>query len=132
VLAQWGIVYDQPIILNHRPAGAAIEGALRQDLVDLERVAVDTRTALRISPWRSPSWSALTCVSDWPAGLKDRKLYLPRGLDIPDRLRPIAHETISRRAITRGGEPLLRIAASVRTGWVSATYVVDRFGSASR
>jgi hypothetical protein len=43
VLDQWGIVYGQPIILNHRQAGAAVEGALRQDLVDLERVSVDTQ-----------------------------------------------------------------------------------------
>ena len=30
VLDQWGILYDQPIVLNRRQAGAAIEGALRQ------------------------------------------------------------------------------------------------------
>ncbi|GAC1402279.1 MAG: hypothetical protein NVSMB52_16210 [Chloroflexota bacterium] len=35
VLDQWGIVYDQPIVLNRRQAGAAIEGAIRQDVVDL-------------------------------------------------------------------------------------------------
>jgi hypothetical protein len=29
VLDQWGILYDQPIVLNRRQAGAAIEGALR-------------------------------------------------------------------------------------------------------
>jgi hypothetical protein len=49
VLDQWEIIYDQPIVLNHRQAGAAIEGALRQDLVDLERVAVDTQ---RLYPFR--------------------------------------------------------------------------------
>jgi hypothetical protein len=43
VLDQWAIFYDQPIVLGKRQAGAAIEGALRQTLVDnLERVAVDT------------------------------------------------------------------------------------------
>jgi len=47
-------------------------------------------------------------------------------------LRPIARETISRRVITKGWDPLLRIAASVKSGWVSATYVIDRFASASR
>ena len=30
VLDQWGILYDQPIVLNRRQAGPAIEGALRQ------------------------------------------------------------------------------------------------------
>ena len=43
VLDQWGIFYDQPIVLNRRQAGAAIEGALRQRQVErIERVAVDT------------------------------------------------------------------------------------------
>ncbi|SAL38385.1 transposase Tn3 family protein [Caballeronia udeis] len=27
---RWGIFYDQPIILNERQAGAAIEGVVRQ------------------------------------------------------------------------------------------------------
>jgi TnpA family transposase len=52
----------------------------------------------------------------WLAGLKDRKLYLPRGVVIPARLQPIARETVSRRAIAKEWEPLLRIAASVKTG----------------
>lgn len=130
VLDQWGIVYDQPIILNQRQAGAAIEGALRQDLVDLERVAVDTHGFTHFAMALAKLVGFDLCPR--LAGLKDRKLYLPRGLAIPARLRPLARETVSRRAIAKGWEPLLRIAASVKTGWVSATYVVDRFGSASR
>lgn len=130
VLDQWGIVYDQPVILNHRQAGAAIEGALRQDLVDLERVAVDTHGFTHFAMALAKLVGFDLCPR--LAGLKDRKLYLPRGLAIPARLRPLARENVSRRIIAKGWEPLLRIAASVKTGWVSATYVVDRFGSASR
>ena len=37
VLDQWGILYDQPIVLNRRQVGAAIEGALRQRQVDAAR-----------------------------------------------------------------------------------------------
>ena len=41
VLDQWGILYDQPIVLNRRQAGAAIEGALRQQHApDLERAVI--------------------------------------------------------------------------------------------
>jgi TnpA family transposase len=130
VLDQWGIVYDQPIILNHRQAEAAIEGALRQDQVDLERVAVDTHGFTHFAMVLAKLIGFDLCPR--LAGIKDRKLYLPRGLDIPDRLRPIARETVSRRAIAKRWEPLPRIAASVKSGWVSATYVIDRFGSASR
>jgi TnpA family transposase len=42
VLDQWGIVYDQPLLLATRQAGAAIEGAVRQSITRLERLAVDT------------------------------------------------------------------------------------------
>jgi hypothetical protein len=42
VLDQWGIIYDQPLLLATRQAGAAIEGAVRQSITHLERLAVDT------------------------------------------------------------------------------------------
>ena len=42
VLDRWGIVYDQPLLLGTRQAGAAIEGAIRQTITRLARPAVDT------------------------------------------------------------------------------------------
>ena len=42
VLNQWGIVCDRPLLLATRRAGAAIEGAVRQSVTRIERVAVDT------------------------------------------------------------------------------------------
>ena len=42
LLDQWTVIYDQPIVLNRRQAAAAIEGAMRQRHVELERPAVDT------------------------------------------------------------------------------------------
>jgi len=65
------------------------------------------------------------------AKLKRRKLDLPRGLDVPEVLRPCVAETASRRAIARGWEGLLRLAASVKHGWYPATEALDRFGSAA-
>ena len=81
VLDQWGILYDQPIVLNRRQAGAAIEGALRQRQVgQLERVAVDTHGFTHFA-------MALAKVAGFDlcprlARLRRRRLYLPRGLDI--------------------------------------------------
>ena len=66
------------------------------------------------------------------AGLGSRKLYLPRGLKVPASLQPVVREVLSTRAISWGWDPLLRIAASTKTGWCSATYILDRFGSAAR
>jgi hypothetical protein len=57
VLDQWGIVYDQPLLLSTRQAGAAIEGAVRQSLTRLERLAVDTHGYTDFG-WPSPSSSA--------------------------------------------------------------------------
>ena len=46
VLDRWGIVYDQPIVLNERQAGVAIEGVERHnhsdDRIRLSLLAVDT------------------------------------------------------------------------------------------
>jgi TnpA family transposase len=65
------------------------------------------------------------------ANLKKRKLYLPRGLKVPEVLRPCVAEIVSRRAIARGWEGFLRLAASVKHGWSPATEALDRFGSAA-
>jgi TnpA family transposase len=130
VLDQWGILYDQPIVLNRRQAGPAIEGALRQQHVDrLERVAVDTHGFTHFAMALAKLVGFDLCPR--LARLKKRKLYLPRGLDVPEGLRPCVVETVSRRAIARGWEGLLRLGASVKHGWYPATEALDRFGSAA-
>jgi TnpA family transposase len=130
VLDQWVILHDQAVVLNRRQAGAAIEGALRHESVDLHRVAVDTHGHTHFGM----ALANLVGFDLAPrlAGMNKRKLYLPRGLNIPATLRPIVSETVSLSAITQGWDPLLRIAASTKSGWCSATYVLDRFGSAAR
>jgi TnpA family transposase len=100
VLDQWGIIYDQPIVLNHWQAGPAIEGALRQELVSLERVAVDTHGFSYFAEALAKLVGFDLCPR--PAGLKDRKLYLPRGFDVPDRLRPVTSVSVSEHTIERG------------------------------
>jgi len=130
VLDQWGIIYDQPIVLNKRQAGAAIEGALRQNLVDLERLAVDTHGFTHFGM----AVAKIVGVDLCPrlADIKDRKLYMPRGIRVPDRLRPIVSQTVAKRAIIHGWDDLLRVGASVKSGRCSAPYIVERYGSAGR
>src|SRR3954447_583481 len=130
VLDQWGILYDQPIVLNRRQAGAAIEGALRQRQVDqLKRVAVDPHGFTHFAMTLAKMVQFDLCPR--LAGLKKRRLYLPKGLTVPEILRPIVAETVSRRAISRGWDGLLRLGASVKHGWYPATEALDRFGSAA-
>ena len=131
VLDQWGILYDQPIVLNRRQAGAAIEGALRQQHVpDLERVAVDTHGFTHFAMTLAKLVGFDLCPR--LARLKTRRLYLTRGIKVPTVLQPIVAETVSRRAITRAWDGLLRLASSVRDGWYPATEALERFGSAAR
>ncbi len=130
VLDQWGILYDQPIVLNRRQAGAAIEGALRQQQVErLERVAVDTHGFTHFAMTLGKLVGFDLCPR--LARLKKRRLYLPKGLDVPEILRPIVAETVSRRKIGLGWDGLLRLGASVKHGWYPATEALDRFGSAA-
>ena len=131
VLDRWGIIYDQPIVLNRRQAGPAIEGALRQRQVEqLERVAVDTHGFTHFAMTLAKLVGFDLCPR--LARLKRRKLYLPKGLEVPEILRPLVAETVSRRAIGRGWDGLLRLGVSVKNGWYPATEALDRFGSAAR
>jgi TnpA family transposase len=95
----------------------------------LERVAVDTHgfTHFGMALARSVSFDLYPRL----ARLKKRRLYLPKGLNVPPILRPIVAETVSRRAIGRGWDEFLRLGASVKHGWYPATEALDRFGSAA-
>jgi TnpA family transposase len=66
------------------------------------------------------------------ARLGSRRLYLPRGLPVPDVLCLIVAKTVSKRMISRGWDGLLRLASSIGGGWCLATHVLDRFGSTAR
>jgi TnpA family transposase len=130
VLDQWGILYDQPIVLNRRQVGAAIDGALRQQQVERrERVAVDTHGFTHFGMTLAKMAGFDLCPR--LARLKKRRLYLPKGLDVPEILRPIVAATVSRRKAGLGWDGLLRLVASVKHGWYPATEALDRFASAA-
>jgi TnpA family transposase len=64
--------------------------------------------------------------------LAERKLYLPRGFNVPEGLEAVTVRRVSTAAIERGWDELLRLAASIRSGRVSATLALLRFGSAAQ
>ncbi len=134
ILDQWSIFYDQPIVLNRRQAGAAIEGALRQTVVEtLKRVAVDTHGFTHFAMTTAKFAGFDLCPR--LAHLKTRKLFLPQGFKgkVPNVLRPvIAPERISRRAVGKGWDGLLRVTASVKEGWYPATDALEQYGSAAQ
>jgi TnpA family transposase len=134
VLDQWPIFYDQPIVLGKRQAGSAIEGALRQTVVEkLERVAVDTHgfTYFAMAVGKFCGFDLCPRL----AGIRSRKLYLPRGYGgvVPDVLKPIiARETISKAVIARGWDGFARLSASIRDGWYPAPDALEQYGSVSQ
>jgi len=127
VLDQGGIVYDQPIVLNKRQAGAAIEGALRQRLSSLRRVAVDTHGFTHVAMCLAKLIGLDLCPR--LADLADRKLYLPKNFVAPAALCEIASPTVSLRVIERGWDAGVRIAASIDGGWCSPTQAIEKLGS---
>ncbi|MEM6415956.1 MAG: Tn3 family transposase, partial [Pseudomonadota bacterium] len=130
VLDQWSIIYDQPIVLNRRQAGAAIEGALRQTTTTIDRLAVDTHGHTHFAMALAKCCGFDLCPR--LAGLHNRKLYLPKGFMVPNELKDIVSPSISTRTIANGWDGLLRLASSVQQGWVPATFAMDRFGSAAK
>ncbi|MDR6539704.1 hypothetical protein J2739_005506 [Variovorax soli] len=83
---RWGIVYDQPIVLNERQAGVAIEGVdsnnRGEDLMRLSLVAVDTHG------YTNPAMAIAKLLGfDLCPRLRDlaeRKLHLPRVFRVPE------------------------------------------------
>lgn len=134
VLDQHGIVYDQPIVLNERQAGPAIEGVVRYndstERVRLSLLAVDTHgytnPAMAIS--KLLGFDLCPRLRD----LSERKLFLPRSLEAPEGLDQVLVRDVSLKAITKGWNELLRLAASIRSGRVSANVALQRFGSAAQ
>jgi TnpA family transposase len=131
---RWGIVYDQPIVLNERQAGAAIEGVEQhnraEDRIRLSLLCVDTHgfTSVAMAVARLLGFDLCPRLRD----LAERRLYLPRPFSIPDKLDRVTERRVSLRAIERGWPELLRLAASIRSGRVSAALALQRFGAAAR
>jgi TnpA family transposase len=136
ILDQWAIAWDQPVLLGTRQAGAAIEGALRHSSTGavqhrgIERLAVDTHGYTHFAAGIGKALGIDLCVR--PSGLADRKLYLPRGFAVPDALIPITRCSVAPGTIVRGYDEFLRVAASLKHGWCSASWLIERFGSAAK
>ncbi|MBK7236340.1 MAG: Tn3 family transposase [Sterolibacteriaceae bacterium] len=126
VLDQWGIAYDQPIVLNRRQAGAAIEGVLLQRLVQIDRLAVDTHGYTDVAMGLARLLGFILCPR--LAMLRERKLYVAADQYVPKSLRAVVVR-ISLKNLHAQWDELLRLAASIREGWCSPSQVLARFGS---
>jgi TnpA family transposase len=130
VLDRWGIVYDQPLLLATRQAGAAIEGAVRQTITRLARLAVDTHGYTDFAMIIAKLLGFDLCPRLY--GMHDRHLHVPRGFNVPSAMVNLVRPDVSTASLLAGWDELLHVAATIEEGWRSATDVLERFGSAAR
>ena len=128
---RWGFFYDQPIVLNRRQAGAAIEGMVRQEAVeDIGQLAVDTHGFTYFAMLLAKLLEFDLCPH--LADLKHRRLHLPVGFAVPDVLKAIIDCDLDEAAMEKSFDEHVRIASSVRVGQCSAVQALDRYGSDAR
>jgi TnpA family transposase len=127
---RWGIFYAQPIVLNERQVGAAIEGVLRQQEIDVTQLAVDTHGYTDFG-MAFAHGSGLDLCPRLKA-LKDRHLFLPRGCEVPQILKPICQASLDFSQVPEHWDRWVHLIASAYSGHTSAINVLARFGSAAR
>jgi TnpA family transposase len=100
VLDRWGIVYDQPLLAATRQAGAAIEGAIRQTITRLARLAVDTHGYTDFAMIIAKLLGFDLCPRLY--SMHDRHLHVPRGFDVPSALANLVRQNVSTAPIVAG------------------------------
>jgi TnpA family transposase len=127
---RWGISYAQPFVLNERQAGVAIEGVLRQERMETSQLAVDTHgyTDFAMMLARLLGFDLCPRLKE----LKQRHLFLPRGMVIPAEIATVCEANVNTDLIEKHWDTLVHLAASVMTGNASAVAALARFGSAAK
>ena len=127
---RWGISYAQPMVLNDRQAGAAIEGVVRDERWETAQLAVDTHgyTDVAMALARGVGLDLCPRLKE----LSDRHLFLPRGSDIPENLKDICYAILDPAKAAKQWDPMVHLFASVHSGYSSAIHVLARYGSAAR
>ena len=121
---RWGIFHAQPIVLNERQAGAAIEGVVRQERVEVSQLAVDTHgyTDFAMALSRLLGFDLCPRLRE----LRQRHLFVPRGMDIPVEIAAVCEASVDTTLIEAHWDQLVHLAASVQTGHASAVTALAR------
>ena len=127
---RWGIFHAQPFVLNEHQAGVAIEGVIRQEKLEISQLAVDTHgyTDFAMMLARLLGFDLCPRLKE----LKQRHLFLPRGMVIPAEIAAVCEASINTDLIEKHWDTLVHLAASVMSGNASAVAALARFGSAAR
>ena len=128
---RWGIFNAQPLVLNEqRQAGAAIEGVVRHEEIEIAQLAVDTHGYTDFAMALAKMLGFDLCPR--LKALKDRHLFLPRGTEIPESVRAICLANVDLQRISTQWDQAVHLIASVHSGHTSAVHVTARYGSAAR
>jgi TnpA family transposase len=134
VVNTWGVVYDQPIVLNERQAGVAIEGVEQhnrsEDRIRLSLLAVDTHGYAHFAMTQSKLLGFDLCPR--LADLNSRKLHVPIGTVVPAVLQSIVVCDLDESKMEAAYDELVRIATSIRIGQCSAVQALHRYGADAR
>src|SRR5271155_1873606 len=123
---RWGIFHAQPLILNdQRQAGAAIEGIVRHEELEVAQLAVDTHGHTDFAMALAKLLGFDLCPR--LKALKDRHLFLPRGTIIPAGVHSICTGSVDLNRIGSHWEQIVHLVASVHSGHTSAVQVTARF-----
>jgi TnpA family transposase len=127
---RWGIFYAQPFVLNERQAGVAIEGVIRQERIETSQLAVDTHgySDFAMALARLLGFDLCPRLKE----LKQRHLYLPRGMAIPAEIAAVCVANVDTALIEKHWDALVHLCAAVLSGHASAVAALARFGSAAR
>ncbi len=96
---RWRIFYDQPIVLNERQAGVAVEGVVQhnraEDRIRVSLLAVDTHGVTNVAMAIAKLLGFDLCPR--LRDLRERKLFVPRAWPVPERLEAVTVRRVSPR-----------------------------------
>ncbi|MDG0854458.1 Tn3 family transposase [Roseateles puraquae] len=128
---RWGFFYDQPVVLNRRQVGVAIEGVVRQRATnDIAQLAVDTHGFTYFGMLIAKLLRFDLCPR--LADLKSRRLHVPVDFDVPEILDCVVDRDLDEAEMEAHHDEHVRIAASIYTGHCSAVLALERYGSDAR
>jgi TnpA family transposase len=130
VLDQWGIPYDQPLPLLNRQVGAALEGVVRQRVSPIRSLAVDTHGHTHFGSGLA-KLLGFDLYTRWH-DMRGQWVHVPRDWPTVPGLEPVLMRDLDPEFIQSELGELLRMAASINDGYGSATFLLERFGSAAR
>ena len=130
ILDQWGIPYDAPLPLLQRQAGAAIEGVVRQNIGPIQWLAVDTHGFTYVAAALAKIIGFDLCPRQHD--MREQWIHVPRGWPKVPALEPVLRRDIDLALIASELDNMFRVAASIKEGYTSATYMIERLGAAAR